>query len=125
MPETTGNFYNTSFPDTPPPASVLKTCAAYREAISSLPDDIRTMSIFSREKELPDIFSQILTSPAWKNNLPIHLKAFKFYLLKHIELDSEEGGHGDLVGHHTITEDVNVFYRSRIKLYTDTIPKLS
>lgn len=107
------------------PPEVLKACVGYRKVVESLPDNIRTMSIFSRETALPEIFSQILASPAWKNSLPAHLQAFRFYLLKHIELDSKEGGHGDMVSHHAITNDVDVFYKARIKLYTDAIPKLS
>ena len=107
------------------PPKVATACAAYRKAVALLPNHVRAMSIFSREKELPEIFSQILKSPAWKNALPSHLQAFRFYLLKHIALDSEEGGHGNLVEHHTVTNDVDIFYKARLKLYINSIPRLT
>jgi hypothetical protein len=107
------------------PLLVLQACKNYRKTIRAFTPKLRAMSIFSREEDLPHIFSKILASSVWKSNLPIHLQAFRFYLLKHVELDSKEGGHGDMVSHLTTTNELDVFYKARLKLYINTISTLS
>lgn len=82
----------------------------------------RAMSVFSREKELPGIFERILTNSHWEGPA---LEAFQFYLKRHIELDSMEGGHGDLIGDLELDNDqLESFYRKRLRLYKPLFPEL-
>ena len=106
------------------PLSVAAACRVYRQEVEALNDHTRAMSIFSREQELPGIFTKILEAPVWQQILPDHLKEFRFYLERHVELDSREEGHGDLVKHCEITEDVRAFYEARLKLYLEALPDL-
>lgn len=97
-------------------------CSDYLLAIRSMPDETRSMSIFSREHELPDVFKAVCES----NLLDTHpaLKAFRYYMQRHISLDSEQGGHADLVSLHRITEDVGDFWKARLLLYRPLFPNL-
>ena len=79
------------------------------------------MSIFSREEELSGIFKKVLQAKDW--SAP-GLSAFKFFLERHIALDSEEGGHHDLTKKFPINNQASRFYQYRLKLY-EGIPKLS
>jgi hypothetical protein len=101
---------------------VLAACERYRKTVRALTSSTRAMSIFSREEMLPRIFSQILTAPIWKAPLPLYLQAFRFYLIKHVELDSKDGGHRDMVSHLPITNEVEEFYQARLRLYQEAIP---
>jgi len=87
---------------------------AYTRKIRSFSRELRAMSIFSREKELPGIFSQILKAKDW--SLP-GLPEFNYYMRRHIELDSEPGGHADLVSEFEVTDEVIAFYEARLDLY--------
>jgi hypothetical protein len=108
-----------------PPFSVVQAGNSYTETVELLSPKVRAMTIFSRERELPGIFTAILTAPAWENHdLPIHLAAFRYYLQRHIELDSQAGGHAELVSHQPVTEAVVPFYEARLRLYTSAIPDL-
>lgn len=96
--------------------------SAYLTACRGLRDEVRAMSIFSREQELPGIFDRILdnsglaTTPA--------LQAFEYYLREHIALDSTDGGHGDLTRSLPINpEEVLAFWQARLQLYR-AIPEL-
>ena len=107
-----------------PAIHMSAACAMYRRAVEEFDPRICAMSIFSRELELPGIFVQILAVPVWQQELPKHLQSFQYYLERHVALDSQEGGHGDLVKHYEITEDVRPFYEARLKLYLDALPDL-
>ncbi len=87
----------------------------------------RAMSIFSREEELSKIFSDMLEKiPVFKSKkLPEHLRAYKYYLERHIALDSEVGGHQDLVKEFKITDEVSHFYELRLNLYLNAFPILN
>lgn len=99
-------------------------CVQYKQFVKNLSPQVRAMSIFSREQELPHIFTKILSAPAWHEQLPGHLKAFRYYLEQHIELDSEDGGHAELVKAHPITEEVATFYKARLNLYVECLPHI-
>ncbi len=108
------------------PKRVVLHAGVYQERIDSMYHRDRTMSIFSREKELPKIFSNMLNKIELfkEKNLPEHLLAFKYYLERHIVLDSAPGGHSDLVNEFEITDRVNIFYERRLDLYKDTFRQL-
>ena len=61
--------------------------------------------------------------PVFKEkDLPEHLLAFKYYLEKHIALDSDDEGHHDLVKGLEITNQVNIFYKYRLGFVSQSIP---
>ncbi len=86
----------------------------YLAKVRELPDEIRAMSIISRERELPQIFERILEARDW--SMPI-LEAFHHYLKEHIRLDSMEGGHADLLSSFIVTNEITVFYKARLDMY--------
>lgn len=97
-------------------------CSLNIEAISdeyfhycrSLDDGSRAMTIFSREEELSGIFNRILSNENF--NTPA-LKAFKYFLERHVVLDSKMGGHHDLTKDHPIDNSVQGFYELRYDMY--------
>lgn len=93
---------------------------AYRQTCQALDDKVRAMTIFSREEELSGIFKRILEAEDWSDE---GLAAFKYYLAKHIALDSEEGGHAELTREFPIDDSVKSFYQARLDMYK-AIPKL-
>ena len=86
----------------------------YLVEVRKLPNALRAMSIFSREKEMMRIFMKILERKKW--NHPA-LRAYQHYLQRHIELDSQVGGHRDLTAEFPVTDEVEKFYLLRLKLY--------
>ncbi len=94
--------------------AMFRTGQAYRNLIGQLPDEIRVMSVCSREVELPEIFQEILKAPSWTHPA---LQAFHYYLTRHIELDTAPGGHGELLSDFPIHDRVNQFYQIRLLLY--------
>ena len=100
--------------DTRAPTTVRKAGEDYLTSVRALPDEVRAMSIFSREQELPSVFDRILQAPNWRTPA---LEAFKYYLERHIAIDSQDGGHADLVRNMPITETVSPFYRARLGMY--------
>lgn len=92
----------------------------YLEACRALNDKTRAMSVFSREEELSGIFARILQAQDW--SAP-GLEAFRYFMEKHIQLDSEEGGHHDLTKGFPVDYHVQPFYRARLKMY-EAIPRL-
>lgn len=79
-----------------------------------LDKNVRALSIFSREHELSGIFERILEAEGWDTP---ELKAFHFYLSRHIAIDSGAGGHSELTDKFEINDDVNDFYKARLKMY--------
>jgi hypothetical protein len=92
----------------------------YLEQCRELDPRTRAMTIFSREHELSSIFKAILENTHWDT---ASLKAFQFYLQRHIALDSDEGGHADLVDDYPIDDAVLPFYQARLNVYR-VIPEL-
>jgi hypothetical protein len=88
----------------------------YSRAVRNLGDNkVRAMTIFSREQELPDIFHKIVKAHDWD---ALGLGFFKYYLERHIAIDSEDGGHGDLTKSFQIDEEMLFkFYTIRLNLY--------
>jgi hypothetical protein len=97
-----------------------KHAKAYRQACQALDDKIRAMTIFSREEELSGIFKGILEAKDWTAE---GLPAFRYYLGRHIALDSGEGGHAELTKEFPIDDNVKSFYEARLEMYR-AIPKL-
>ncbi len=96
------------FPD------IKKAGEDYIKKVTSLPNKTRVMSIVSRENELPGIFTKILTAKIWKAK---GLPEFKYYLERHIFLDSHEGGHADMLRDFKIDNSVADFYKIRLDMY--------
>lgn len=92
----------------------------YMTEVRSLPPETRVMSIVSRERELPGIFTRILTAPQWE---AIGLPEYKYYLERHIALDSAEGGHADMLADMPVEDKVVDFYQARLDMYR-CLPRL-
>lgn len=103
-----------------PSEEVLQHTNKYLEVCRRLSDHTRAMSIFSREQELHSIFKEILKARDWSAD---GLREYQYYLERHIKLDTEEGGHGELTEEMLIDDSVEAFYKARLELYK-AIPKL-
>ncbi len=99
---------------------VLEAGLKYQEAIRKLSPEVRAMSIVSRESELPGIFEQVLKAENWQSPA---LVAFRYYLTTHIELDSMEGGHADMLSDFPVDDRLTDFYSARLEMYR-SIPTL-
>ncbi|QQR92480.1 MAG: DUF3050 domain-containing protein [Candidatus Iainarchaeum archaeon] len=86
----------------------------YTEAVNRLPKSLRAMSIFSREDVLSPIFARIIQSMPYKTP---PLKAYEYYLRRHIYLDSSAGGHRDLTSNFALSNVLGRFYRIRLQAY--------
>lgn len=94
---------------------VVQAFRHYNEFMDSLESREIAMTIFSRESELPGIFKIILESHDWKM---LDLDWFAYYLRRHIELDSEEGGHADLTKKYSLDDEVLFkYWTARLELY--------
>lgn len=87
----------------------------YFQNVRKFSDNARAMTVFSREHELPNIFEEILASHQWNK---LGFGFYEYYLERHIELDSEEGGHANLVADFETDDKVLLeFYKARLELY--------
>lgn len=102
------------------PASVFRAGEQYFQQIVAMSPEVRTMSIVSREHELPGIFTKILEAKIW--DAP-ELKAFRYYLMRHIELDSGDQGHAAMLSKFAVDDRVGDFYSTRLNMY-EVIPTL-
>lgn len=94
---------------------IAVACTQYHTTLNSMTDHERAMTIFSREHELPNIFERILAAHDWDN---LELGFYKYYLDRHIEIDSKEGGHAHLVADFETDDDVLLkFYQARLEFY--------
>ena len=94
---------------------IAKACTKYHKTLEGMTDFERAMTIFSREHELPNVFEEILKSHKWKTR---GFGFYEYYLERHIELDSEEGGHANLVADFETNDEVLLrFYKARLELY--------
>lgn len=114
------NFIKKAGIDKSCPAEVIAAGERYLEEVKKISPAARAMSIVSREKELSGIFAEILKAKDWSAE---GLGAFRYYLERHIALDSEEGGHADLLSGFEVNDVVAEFYQARLDLYR-CIPKL-
>lgn len=96
------------------PNQVQENGETYVQKVQALSDEVRAMSVFSREEELPHIFENIIQAPDWSEE---GLPEFQYYLKRHIELDTEDGGHADLVSSMQVTDDIKEFYEYRLNMY--------
>jgi len=96
------------------PRETMEAGARYLSAVWTLPPEVRAMSIFSRERELPGIFSQVLRAKDWS---ALGLPAYRYYLKRHIYLDSREGGHAELLAGFPVDESVAAFWEARLDMY--------
>lgn len=94
--------------------------ATYISECRKLSAETRAMSVFSREEELSNIFNKILQAPDW--DAP-GLEAYKYFLERHIHIDTDEGGHHDMVKKFPIDNSIAQFYSARLDLYK-SIPTL-
>ncbi len=94
--------------------------ARYLAACRELSDEVRAMTVFSREEELSGIFARILQAKDW--SAP-GLYAFRHYLSRHITFDTGEGGHHDLVSSFPVDDQVLPFYQARLETFK-LIPSL-
>ncbi len=92
----------------------------YMQRVRALGPEVRVMSIVSRETELPGIFTKILTANNWRAK---GLPEFRYYLERHVALDSAEGGHADMLRSMKVDDRVVDFYRARLDMYR-ILPKL-
>jgi len=99
---------------------IKKAGENYIKKVKTLSPEIRVMSIVSRENELPGIFTRVLTAKKWQAH---GLPEFKYYLKRHIFLDSHEGGHADMLSAFKIDNRVADFYKIRLEVYK-SIPEL-
>jgi hypothetical protein len=98
-----------------PSVSLVDACKYYHSIVNSFNNNERAMTIFSREQELPSIFNKILVAHDWEK---LNLGFYKYYLERHIELDSKDGGHGDLTKDFFLDDKkLDAFYKSRLELY--------
>lgn len=96
------------------PYNVVEAGVQYCMTVDNLPAQIRAMSIFSRERELPRIFAQIIKDD---NLSAAGLTAYRYYLERHIFLDSRKGGHADMLARFKVDESVAAFWEARLDMY--------
>jgi len=85
----------------------------YLSAVGKFTPAERAMTVFSRERELPNIFKNLLLFPMGdKYNF------YKYYLKQHILLDSQDGGHADMISDMELDEEVlKRYYEIRFRFY--------
>lgn len=89
----------------------------YNETIERMSAEHRAQTVFSREAELPGIFEAILAAHDWDKH---GFGFYRYYLERHIELDSGPEGHGELTNKFELDPAVLLhFYNARLKLYAD------
>ncbi len=85
----------------------------YLSTVGKLTPKERSMTVFSRESELPNIFKNLLSFPLGSN-----LDFYKYYLEQHILLDSQDGGHADMISSIPLDEKtLEKYYKLRLNFY--------
>ena len=95
----------------------------YLEAIDLQPAEVRAMSIASYEDGgLECVFKAMLRAKYW--NTPL-LEAFRHFLVKHIEFDSDpETGHGALARHLRVDSSIHPVWAAFRDLILTAVPRL-
>jgi hypothetical protein len=88
----------------------------YLKEIRNLSDKTRAMSVISRENELHKIFQKVKINSNFSSKV---LESYYYFLDMHITLDTEEGGHSDLVSEIEIDDSIDEFYVIRLKIYNE------
>lgn len=103
---------------------VVKACEDYIQKIRTLPEEVRVMSIVSREVELPGIFQeirQVLENKTLFSSTPMPewAWAYRYFVEEHIRLDAQPGGHAEQVADLLPLDDdrVEEFWELRLELY--------
>ena len=87
----------------------------YAREMNLFSEEERMMSIVSREKELPSIFTKIVEAHNWKKS---NLGFYEKYLRDHVRWDGGEGGHAELVDHISVDEKIlDRFWKIRLEMY--------
>jgi hypothetical protein len=96
----------------------------YLFKIRQIADDIRAMSISSYEDGgLESVFRAILTAKNWDTPL---LRAFRHFLFKHIDFDSNPSqGHGALVRHIVPDDRIRCLWMEFRELLLTSVPRLA
>jgi len=104
---------------------IQKAEQKYLDAIAALPIEVLVLSIVSREQKdgLTPIFQKIKASHNWREE---GLSAFEYYMDAHIEIDSKDGGHGDMLAELLIElkefiPQLDEFYKHRHVLYLEIL----
>ncbi len=103
-----------------PREEVRKAGDIYMMSCRRYSEEVRAMSVFSREEELSGIFERILEALNWSGTA---LQAYRYFLETHIRLDSSEGGHHDLIKVFPVDHRVSGFYGTRLRMY-ECLPSL-
>ena len=98
------------------PHLVGSACVTYDFKTGALPDDVRLMSVVSRERDLTRMMTRLLSSPpeCWQGEA---LQAFRYYLARRIRLRETGEGHLDPTSSIRVTNSVLKFYKLRLELY--------
>lgn len=127
----TGRFDNDKYPNIPVAEcdqtaksdliNLLKTKIAkekYSAFFNKLSHDEQMATLVSREIELKDIFAKILKAHDWEQ---LGYGYYKYFLERHIELDSADGGHEELTSRLIDLEDyeevLDKFWLLRWRVY--------
>jgi hypothetical protein len=96
----------------------------YLSTVRSLDRTSRALSIASYEDAgLEKVFRSILKAPCWEGPL---VEAFKHFLVKHIEFDSDQNaGHGALCRHLTPDDRVLPFWIAFEAMLLKAVPRLA
>jgi hypothetical protein len=87
----------------------------YLNTVEQMTNEERAMTVFSREQELPNIFLAIRHAHPWGG---FGYDFYRYYLWRHIELDSGDEGHGALTKKYKLNARVlDRFYTARLQMY--------
>jgi hypothetical protein len=101
---------------TPSRPAVIPAMTRYLSTMNAFSTDEIIMMISSREKESREIYTRILRSQDWG---ALGLGFYEYYLQRHISLDSEEGGHAELLSNLPTDDTVLTRgYAARLELYS-------
>jgi len=97
---------------------------AYLSEVRAMDRDSRAMALASYEDGgLERVFRAFLTAPKWNGAI---LQAFKHFLVKHIEFDSDpEQGHGALCRHLTPDDRILPLWAAFKQMLIEAVPRLT
>jgi len=96
---------------------------SYLAKVCGMRPEIRAMSLSSYEDGgLETVFRAMLSAPDWDEP---SLGAFRHFLVEHIRLDSDSGGHGSLCRHHVPDDRILPLWDAFWNLLVEAAPRLS